>query len=636
MKYLKTALISGFFALPQLAAAEVTNFEVTGTAPAFDGAVFATGGYELVNAIAEITLNPKDPKNAVVTDIDLMPVDESGNVTFTAPVQMIRPADASRGSGKLLYDVVNRGRIAAMMFLNDSPPPGADFSAAATAGNGYLMDQGYTVLWSGWQGDIGGQFGLSLPALDVTGISREEIVFGKPDQTTLKLTYPMADASAKGATLTVRNREADARETPQDLTFTVTDDSTIEINRPTSASPGAIYEFIYEARDPVAMGLGLAAVRDVTEYVATHPDVAHQPDGMNVYGFGSSQSGRFLKEFVNLGFNQAEDGQQVFDGILAHVTGSRRIFLNQRFAQAGRYSRQHEDHLYPGDDFPFSYFDSTDPLTGRTGSILDACKATKTCPRIMHIDSAAEAYQARVSLVVTDPQGKTAVMPDNVRLYYAVGVPHGVPVGIPSKQGTECSAPTNNLPGGIISRAVLANLDAWVHDGTEPPSSRYPSLEDGTLVDPDTLDFSGIPGIQAVPVWNGKSVVDRDQVPPVEGAAYPVFLPRLDSDGHATAGIRLPEIDAGLGTYLGWNTRPGTQEPLDLCSTTGSLIPFAKTRDEAEATGDKRASLEERYPDAATYAAKVKASVDALVADRLILPFDGAAIISKAEEGLPQ
>src|SRR5262249_41267761 len=204
-----------------------------------------------------------------------------------------------------------------------------------------------------------------------------------------------------------------------------------EITRPTAPGfdYGAIFEFIYRARDPIAMGIGFAAIRDFVSFLrheAKGNSLAPEgrPRARHALGFGISQSGRVLRDLVHLGFNQDLAGHRVFDGILPVVAGSRRTCINWQFAQAGRYSRQHEDHSYGDDQFPFSYPTLSDPISDRSGGILQRARDAGVGPKVLHLDTESDLWQARSSLVVMDANGADIALPDEVRVYTVSGVPH--------------------------------------------------------------------------------------------------------------------------------------------------------------------------------------------------------------------
>lgn len=625
-------------ALAAGAQARVVEFQVIKREPAFEGQSFGNvGAYEKLQARVTMAVKPEDPYSAGIVDLKLAPKNAAGEVEFRTQVDLLKPADMSRGNGKLLYDVLNRGRKLGLVLMNDAPASN-DPSKAADAGNGFLMEQGYTIVWSGWQGDLNLQpplIGLEVPTLTgVTGTSREEFVFDHTkNPATATLTYPAADLDPAKATLTVRAKAEDARTTPAGLSFQYLSPTEIEITRPTGFDAGAIYEFIYPAKDPKVLGLGFAAVRDVVSYLRYEGNAANPLAGQirHAYGLGISQSGRFLRDLLYQGFNEDEAKRPVFDGLMPHIAGARRTFTNERFAQPGRYSRQHEDHDFPGDQFPFSYAVSYDPLSKRTDGLMKKCQAARSgCPKVIQTDTDTEMFQARAGLLVLDAAGQPLDVPTNVRLYLLVGLQHFTAPGASSKPQPACLLPDNPLHAGAAMRALLVVMDEWVTHNTLPPASRFPTLKGVTLVLPEDAGYPALPGLRYQGLVNRKSVVDHQTMPPVLGTSYPVLVARVDPDGHALAGLRLPAIEAPIASYLGWNPRkPGFAEG-QLCSTTGAMIPLAKTRAEREAKNDPRLSLEERYAEPNLYVKAVERAAEHLVRDRLLLPADAARITAAA------
>ena len=211
----------------------------------------------------------------------------------------------------------------------------------------------------------------------------------------------------------MRQQEPDPRVPVPDTHWRFLSAQSIEIDPVEGFGTGALYELIYPARDPIVMGLGFAVVRDIVSFFrreaedstgTANPLHAGQTPPQHAMAYGRSQPGRLLREFLRLGFNQDEAGRRVFDGIYASIAGSRRIDLNAAFSQPGRFHRQHEDHLYPQDQFPFTYATRTDPHTGKRDGILETAKATGTCPKVIHIDSSTEFWQGRSCLLVTDEE----------------------------------------------------------------------------------------------------------------------------------------------------------------------------------------------------------------------------------------
>ncbi|MEH0075790.1 alpha/beta hydrolase domain-containing protein [Pannonibacter sp. Pt2] len=613
--------------------ARVTGFQIQSTSPAFEGATFAdTGAYERIDAIATIAVDPDAPANAGIVDLDKAPRNAKGEVEFTTEVFILRPADAKKQSPFLFYEVPNRGRNLSFTLLNRAQASGVP-AKAEDAGDGFLMNRGSTVVWSGWQFDVPeAGINITLPKLPgVKGTSREQMIFDKPGETgKIPLTYAAADLDPSKARLTVRATPEDAPATPEGLTFKYVSNTEIEITRPAGLDAGAIYDFVYPAEGSVPLGLAFAATRDVISFLRGNEghDAENPLTGIkHTVGMGISQSGRFLRDFIYQGFNADEGGHKVFDGAMAHIAGSRKSFTNYRFAQPGRYSRQHEDHDYPGDQFPFTYALTTDPLTNRRESILSTCMATDTCPKIMHSDTSTEFWQGRAYLVSTSPEGEPLAMPDNVRLYFLAGAPHFNGWGLKSEMSKTCVNPTNPLSAAPVMRALYAAMEDWVAEDKAPPASRYPTFSDETLVKLDDLKLPIIDGVAARPKFNTLRVMDHSVQPPLQGATYAEYVPAVDKDGIPLGGIRLPAVAAPLGSYAGWNLRAKDFAEGELCSLTGSYQPFPATA----AANDSRTPVKARYKDQQAYLDAVKVAADGLIAEGLMLSGDTGYVLESAK-----
>ncbi|MBD8892224.1 alpha/beta hydrolase domain-containing protein [Roseibium litorale] len=632
-KYALTAALLAATVLSGTAQARVTGFQIQASSPAFEGQTFGgTGAYERIDAIATIAVNPDAPANAGIVDLGKAPRNAKGEVEFTTEVFILRPADAGKQSPFLFYEVPNRGRNLSFMLLNRTEGSGVP-AKAEDAGDGFLMNRGDTVVWSGWQSDLPeAAINITLPTLpDVKGTSREQMIFDKPGETgKISLTYPVADMNPSKAKLTVRATPDDAPSTPEGLTFKYVSNTEIEITRPAGMDAGAIYEFVYPAEGSVPAGLAFAATRDVISFLRGNDghNAENPLKGIeHTIGMGISQSGRFVRDFIYQGFNADEGGKKVFDGAMAHIAGSRKTYTNYRFAQAGRYSRQHEDHDYPGDQFPFTYALTTDPLTNKRESILSACTASDTCPKIMHTDTSTEFWQGRAYLVSTSPEGEPLTMPENVRLYFLAGAPHFNSWGTQSNMSKTCVNPTNPLSSAPVMRALYAAMEDWVSKDTAPPASSYPTLAEETLVKLEDLKLPQIAGITAHPPFNTLRVMDHSEKPPVQGAAYMEYVPSVDKDGIPLGGIRLPVIAAPLGSYAGWNLRGKGFAEGELCSLTGSYQPFPKTAD----ANDSRAAIDTRYKDQQAYLDAVKAAAEGLIAQKLMLEGDVDYVLERAK-----
>lgn len=635
----------------------VARLDLSERRPCFDGHSFGPiGPYEYLSGRAYCEIDPGHRLNAGIVNLDRAPTNAVGMVEYAVDVALLKPVDPSRGNGWLFHEALNRGSKRAIHRINDAPPANAP-KAADDAGNGFLMRQGFTIAWVAWQGDALPGDGrmlaeLPVPTLDgapIIGRCREETIADAPGSvrdaliaetspTTFNVTlsYAAATLDPSRATLTIRQKERDPRASPPDLVWRYLDQRRIEITRPAGYDRGAIYEFVYMGRDPLVMGLGYAAVRDVVGFLRNEAaDPAGTPNPLagairRALLFGLSQSGRMVRGFLHEGFNEREPGTPVFEAMMPVIAGSRRMLMNAPFAQTSRYSRQHEDHPYPGNEFPFAYARTTDPLSGRTDGVLERARERGVVPKLMHIDTDSEIWSARASLLVTDTLGHDIAQPDEVRVYLATGLQHGS--YLPPAAGVT-ALPANPLDYGSLIRALIPAMLQWVDDGVPPPPSRFPSRHAGTLVSLNEARalFPRIPGVDFPEVINVLHLTDYSAEPPAEGAEYPVFAAATDADGNGIDGVRHPLIMAPLATYTGWCLRARGYAEGELYSIAGSFIPFASTRRERESSGDPRPSIEERYGCLSTWQMCLQAACDELMSARLLLSDDKDRILSRAD-----
>ncbi|MCK8785269.1 hypothetical protein M0638_12825 [Roseomonas sp. NAR14] len=636
------------------AKAEVTRFDVTSRqSPALGGRSFGPAGTaERITGRATIALDPADPRNAVIADLALAPRNAEGRVEAATDVVILRP---QRPNGTLLFEVLNRGRKLVTSWTQDTESAaGIRLERPDDAGNGFLLEQGFTLVWAEWQADspaVPGALRLAVPTVPgVTGPSREEWSFADTaSPKRVRLSYPIADRA--GLRLTVRDRADAPRATPEGLGLTVIDDDTVEIARPSGAAANALYELTYTARDPRVMGMGLAVIRDVTAFLrydtsAANPLAARGGDGgadggrtgiARAIGLGISQSGRVLRDFLYFGMNRDERGRQVFEGAMPIIPGARRSFLNARFAQPGRNPGPEFDRLYPVLQFPFTYPVLDDPLSGRRDGILLRCRLDNSCPRLMQMDSEFEFWGSQASLLVTDPQGFPVAMPADVRLYMLAGAPHGNLWNAVARRNPACALPVNPQSGGPVLRALIVAMQDWIATGAEPSASRYPRREEGTLV-PAGQALPAIPGLGYRAQYARANLIEPNPneqgagVPAIRGE-YPLFLPRAGLDGNAIAGIRQPLLAVPRATYTGWNPIAGADGPQDLCTQLGGVLPLPATAAEARAAGDPRPTLEALYPTPESYVEAVRAAAAELLHARLLLPRDAEAAVAAARDG---
>jgi hypothetical protein len=687
---------------PPAAEARIVRLELTRVeTPTFGGASFdPVGQYERLVGRAHGEVDPAHPLNAIIQDIALAPRNARGMVEYSTDIHILKPVDLARGNSVLFFNIANRGNKGGLVSYNAGiAGSAATLNEAAEAGDGFMMRQGFSLVWFGWQADVlpgDGRLTMQVPVArnpdgtPITGIVREEIVVQAPTPTVnlstgnfTGLTHasyptvsvdnrtPLADGFLP--TLTVRARQQDPRVSipTSEWAFAscpaggATTPSDTRLCYPAGFQPGRLYELIYRAKDPTVLGLGYAAMRDLAAFFKYEPrDASGTANPLYRAGTrgviqGSSQSGRNIRTFLHLGFNQDETGRIAYEGAYPHIGGGLAA-LNIRFAHPGRAWGEQVDHLYPAYDFPFTYARVEDPLTGRTQGALDRCTVTNTCPLIFHVATALEIWEGRQSLGLTDPLGARDIAdPANVRTYIMASTQHAVPALPLVAQAPfgNCQQQPNPNPQRATMRALLVAFTAWVRDGVAPPPSATPRIADGTLVAPEDLRFPAIPAnqyggvsrpaVRFLRVTNPLRVLDFGPdyraadssgivtvEPPRPGdRTYRLLVPNVDADGNDLAGIRAVHLEAPIGTYTGWNLGRAGRFEDGFCSLQGSFVPFARTRAERLATGDPRLSLEERYPTAEAYIAQVRRAAETLVARRFLLPEDAAQLVAEAEKG---
>lgn len=623
------------------------------------------GQYEKIVGKAFGELDPKDSKNSVIVDLQLAPKNANGKVDYSFDFYILKPIDLAKGNHKMLYEPPNRGRktIAALNRGVGGNDPGSVKDASLLA-NSFLMPQGYSISFSGWDSSAGTDSTdfnttITVPIArnpdgsPITGPSYEYIV---SPGASYELTYPAATLDKSKATLTHRVHLNDIPEKVPASSWQYNSDGT-EIALLPAGTPfvkNDIYEFSYTAKDPTINGVGFAAIRDWNSWLRYETkDDSGTPNPLagdisKIYTEVSSQPGRLLNDFRYLGFNQAENGKQVFDGMMQWIAAADGISMNYRWSQPGRTERNRQDHLFVEGRFPFANVTSTDPITGKTDSRYTKCALTHTCPLAVEIFSANEYWVKAASLMTTDPTGNKD-LPDSpfTRIYFMSSMQHGT--GRSDVKGS-CQQFQNPLDSQAVQRALFVALDKWATAGTTPPPSQVPKLSDGTLVKPDqnSTQFPHIPGVAysglkttryllnygpnfystGIPAINPPIFKPPYQDNPANGPIYPSFVPKTDRDGNDLAGVRLPEVQVPLATYTGWAVRAAPQEN-DGCEGSGQYIPFARTKADRLSSGDPRLSIEERYADVETYSSLLRNAIDKLERAGFLLPPDAKAMLQK-------
>lgn len=666
--YITGCLLSVALFTSLIAQARIVRLEITSTqSPTFEGKVFGqVGAYEKLRGKAYGELDPASPQNALITDIRLAPRNAKGLVEYVIDIYILKPINLKRGNQKLFLEVNNRGGKLFGGFNKSSG--GNDPITAAHAGDGFLMNKGYTIVWNGWDPSVNpanNNLTISVPIAKnangspLMGPSYEYIVYDNATSMSHALAYPAATLNKAQATLTVREHLQDSPKLiPADGWEYVTERSIRLLPAGTPFKQSSIYEFSYTARDPVVAGIGFAATRDFVSFLryATADDFGNPNPLANdvrfTFSFAVSQPARYLNDFQTLGFNADEQGRRVFDGIENWLGGGSGIGLNVRFAQPSRTERNRQNHLYPEALFPFAYPVMTDPLTGKTAGRLATCSAAGTCPRVVEINSANEYWVKAASLLHTDTKGNDLPDPENVRFFLVSGAQHGTGDGTSRGMCQQVQNPTNAEP---LLRALFIALDDWVTKGIEPPKSAVPRRSDRTaavampqpgsqtgIVPQAALGWPAIPGVTYTGLITTRYLLDfgpsftqgiLTTYPPAtaERPVYVHFVSTVDADGNEVAGIRLPPVAAPTATTTGWALRRAGYGENEGCEGAGQSIPFRLTKADRISANDPRLSLEERYGTHAGYVAAVTKAVNELLNQRLLLAEDAQDYIKRAE-----
>ncbi len=680
MKFRRSFHISLLWVIAASAShAQVTRIVVDSVvSPAFGGASFgAAGQYETIAGRAFGELDPGDRRNRVITDLQLAPRNARGRVEYVATFYIVKPIDLSKSSHLMWHDVPNRGGRITLSVAE--------------------RNFGDIGLSSGWQGD---QAGRTLPRagteyalvpiahnadgspitgkvvgriVNASGVdSKPLFVYSNP------VPYKPQTLDTRAATLTTHASEStDGRITGEETIpsadwawarcsasqpFPGVPDST-QICLKKGFDPKLLYQVVFTSRDPRVLGIGFAAFRDVATFFKTQAqDAASTRNPLAgavrwTASRGVSQSGNFLRAFLQLGFNEGLDGQRVYDGVWPIIAG-RRISLNARFAMPDGILMLYQ----PGSEGPQWWGDWPDTARGLpVAGIFDRCTASHTCPRVLEHFGAAEVWGLKLSPEWVGTAGDRDIpLPDNVRRYYIPGTAHGGGRGgfdtKPSRTavcpGTDYGVGTfveDPVPHTETVNALRVHFRDWIMKDTPPPASVWPRIADGTLVDAtkEAMGFPTLPGLPpGAPTGLINPLLDYDFgpgfnrvdgsgvpsiVPPSIKRALPMKVAKVDADGNELGGVPVVLRDAPLGTYMGWNVTASGFYAGQLCSYAGGMIPFATTRAERLANKDPRPSLEERYKDHAGYVDAVRTAAANAVKRGFLLPTDATALIAAAE-----
>jgi len=584
------------FLVPFTIHAAVVRVEIT------ERSDIGKAGYEQLTGKLHFEIDPKLPQNAIIADVDLAPVNASGKVSFVADLRLWKPKDDSRSNGAAWVEIPNRGGKASLPTS--------------------MMEQGFTMLNVGWEFDVAAdKLRLEVPrARNKEGSPIRGIVSAvfTPDkradeQSLTDLTdYLPVDIEGAESRLIVRDRAAypEGQEVPRKLWSLQNG----RIRLKGGFEPGKTYEVFYLAEAPPVAGLGYAAIRDAVAWLKHDPTSPAKVK--HAYAFGASQCGRFLRDFVYLGFNTNEQDRLALDGILSHVAGAGRLVLNQRWSTPRAISG------YYTASYPFADSAQPDPVSGQSEGIL-ANPRVRHAPKIFYTNMAAEYWGAgRVgALTHTTPDGQQDIaLPENVRSYFFASTSHGAAPFPPTSQvkGSPLANPVNTSPAILALRLAMHR---WVTEGFAPPPSVHPRLSDGTLVPVAEVRWPKVPGMASPNAVKAGGRVRNPQLPggAGEGTELPLLVPKIDADGNDLGGIRMPDVAVPLGTATGWVFRPAAfGSPHEFYLLRGAWVPFAKTQD----ANDPRQSLADRYASKEAYLDQVKAAVQKLIEQRFLTTAD--------------
>ena len=646
---LSTLSVLLILGLSASAGAEVTRITIASRTVVAGGLWFgAAGPYEKIAGTIFFEIDPANPHNKAIADIDLAPRNARGRVEFSADLFILTPQDPARASGSVLFEVSNRGGKGLLTTFNRATAS-TDPMQPEHFGDGLLMKNGFTLVWVGWEFDVPG-LGVRPPLATKSGapivetIAAQTVVDARVTDVSLGDVpmYAPFDPNDETATLTVRDAIWDP---PSPLPrrswqFVAPDPNAAgrcrdmkcpRISMASGFEPGRIYEVKYRASNPPVAGVGMAAIRDFASAMKNGGAVPVHGKYLHIYG--ASQSGRFLRQFLYDGFNADENGRKVFDGMMPHIAGAGRGDFNQRFSQAVGLDQ------FAALKFPFTDAPQKDPVSGRTDALLGKYQGADLAPKILYTNSSVEYWGAgrAAALVHTAIDGTVDLtLPANVRVYHVAGSQHG-PAQFPPRAVAEVAGPNsrgtgqqlpNPTPHTITLRAFVLALDRWVRDGIEPPASKYPRLADGTLTAVANLRWPALAGVTS------PALLPEPRRAAVDAPAgkWPFLVPQVDEDGNELAGIRLPDQAVPIGTLTGWNFRStATGNPKAIVPLLGSLIPFAKTP--ADRAGDPRKSLDERYRGKTDYLGRVTEVGLGLVKQGYVLREDLPFLLERAAAG---
>ncbi len=651
--------------LPSTTLAKVLRVEVEFRETVLKGRKFGDyGPYELIRGKIYFSFDPGNPMNRRITDLTLAPRNGDGEVEAWSNFAVLQPVDFRKARKIGFVEVGNRGNKPIFFELNRAQGRSIDPDSPESFGNALMFREGLTLIWIGWQFDVPVRnehtLKLNVPVArkvdgtSIYGLVRSDWTVDSHQKSLLvshrnHVAYPAADPDDPDNVLTERDyRDAPRRVVPHELWQFAREEDGVVIPDPTHIymesgfEEGKIYELVYHAIDPAIAGLGPAVVRDIISYAKYDSDSLFPVQ--NGIASGTSQTGRFLRKYLYDGFNTDENGRIAYDGLLVLAAGGGRGSFNHRFAQPSRDAHPSSAFFYPTDIFPFTSRNQFDPLTLETDGLLAHLHNPDHAPKTMYINAGYEYWGRAGSLIHTSVDGKRDVDPmRNERIYLLSSAQHGGG-GFPPRKSNLLNENNlfrdNPLDGDVISRSLLVKLVNWVENGTEPPPSSYPRIDQNTLVPIHKVDFPEIPGLlfpttihvayrtDYGPRWH-EGIVDNQ--PPNLSTPYPMLVSQVDYFGNEIGGVRSIEIRVPLATYTPWSLRTGFAGGGEqLYDFDGLFIPLPRTDQEKENSGDPRLSIELLYNTREKYLERVGEEALELIDEGYMLPEDESYVIDRA------
>jgi hypothetical protein len=626
---------------------EVRRIEITSSETLLSGKSFpGVGPYERLEGNVFFALDPSNPFNKRIVDLDKAVLNREGKVEASANFVVLRPKQPPEHGGIGFLEVSNRGGKASMRYFNQA-------TSELVYGDEFLMRQGLTVIWVGWQFDVPrreGALRLLAPraqgkATPIEGLVRCDWVVDEPvAQLTLghrnHQPYALVDPGHPDNVLTVRDGRLSPRVVVPRDAWEFVGPGNGEIRMQTGFSVGNIYELVYRAKDPVVVGMGLAAVRDMMSY-AKYSKECPFPVGGGI-GFGVSQTGRFLRQFVYQGFNTDEHDRKVFDGLMIHTAGAGRGSFNHRFGQPSRDAHRYSAFFYPTDIFPFAGRVQRDPVNGKRDGLFAHAFRQEHLPRIFYTNTGYEYWGRAASLVHTSLDASADIeLFENERVYHLTSAQHFVSRFPPPRSAEMSSGVYRTIPLNFFPtlRSLAVQMVEWVSGQGEPPPSAHPRIDRGTLVPVREVNFPEIPGIKFPKViheayradyglrWSS-GIVDRQ--PPFLGPVFPTLVSQLDALGNEAAGVGFVETQVPLATYFPWNLREGFPGGTDeLTDFVGTFVPLPRTDEDKASVGDPRPSIMALYGDREDFDQRVRAAANKQVQRGFLLTEDVDSVVER-------